>query len=184
MLPTARCQVVDTSAPHVPVSAALAHALTMGAVLIDVASLPAEHDMSHISPLRVSTMRPLALNADDPTSVHVLWTTPRCPFRRYVMRRNGWDRHHRCAVVASNALSRWFVAPRCRNKYTPIYSVCISIKRLLLQPQLHHENGGRVHRTESSWPGQHSSNRPALSFGCFCFSHHWLVNCPHAGAGP
>ena len=28
--------------------------------------------MSHISPLRVSTMRPLALNADDPMSVHVL----------------------------------------------------------------------------------------------------------------
>ena len=44
----------------------------MGAVLIDVASLPAEHNMSHISPLRVSTTRPLAINADDPMSVHVL----------------------------------------------------------------------------------------------------------------
>ena len=72
MLPTVRCKVVDTSAPRVPVSAALAQALAMGAVLIDVASLPAEHDMSHIPPLRVSTMRPLALDDADPMNVSVL----------------------------------------------------------------------------------------------------------------
>ena len=72
MLPAARCQVVDASALRVPVSAACAHTLTMGAVLIDVASLPAEHDMSHVPPLRISTMRPLALDDEDPMRVHVL----------------------------------------------------------------------------------------------------------------
>ena len=43
----------------------------MGAVLVDVGSLPAEHTMSHIPPLHVLTMRPLALDADDPMSVHI-----------------------------------------------------------------------------------------------------------------
>ena len=118
MLPTAQCQVVDASAPHVPVSAALAHAVTMGAVLIDVASLPAAHDMSQISPLHVSTMRPLAINADDPTSVHVLVDDTQMSIRAvYVARWSGWDRQHRRAW--SHALSRWFVTPRYRKKVHP-----------------------------------------------------------------
>ena len=72
MLPAARCGVVDVLALRVPPSAACAHALTMGAVLIDVASLPAEHDMSHVPPLCASAMRPLALDDADPMRVHVL----------------------------------------------------------------------------------------------------------------
>ena len=50
MLPTAQCQIADTPAPRFPVSAASAHALTMGAVLVDSGSLPAEHDTPHIPP--------------------------------------------------------------------------------------------------------------------------------------
>jgi hypothetical protein len=71
MLPTTQCQIVDVSAPRIPVSAASTHALAMGAALVDVGSLPAEHAMSHIPPLHVSTMRPLSLNADDQMSVHL-----------------------------------------------------------------------------------------------------------------
>ena len=60
MLPAARYKVVDVLALRVPPSAACAHALTMGAVLIDAASLPAERDMSHVPPLLcISAMRPL-----------------------------------------------------------------------------------------------------------------------------
>ena len=71
MLPAARCTVIDTSAPRVPLSAACAHALTMGAILIDVASLPATHDMSHVPPLCISAMRPLTFDDEDPMRVHV-----------------------------------------------------------------------------------------------------------------
>ena len=67
----------------------------MGAVLIDVASLPAEHDMSHVSPLRVSTMRPLALDDGDPMRVHVLVDDTRMSIKRYVRLRNGWHRQRR-----------------------------------------------------------------------------------------
>ena len=72
MLPAAQCEVIDTSAPRTLLSAACAQALTMGAVLIDVASLPAEHGLSHVPPLCVSAMRPLALDDEDPMRVHVL----------------------------------------------------------------------------------------------------------------
>ena len=72
MLPTAQCKVVDTSAPRILLSLACAQALAAGAVLIDIASLPTEHGMSHVPPLCVSPMRPLALDDADPLRVHVL----------------------------------------------------------------------------------------------------------------
>ena len=72
MLPTAQCNVVDTSAPRTPLSLACAQALATGAVLIDIASLPTEHGMSHVPPLCVSPMRPLALDDADPLRVHIL----------------------------------------------------------------------------------------------------------------
>ena len=72
MLPAARCGVVDVLALRVPPSAACADGLAMGAVLIDVASLPAEHGISHVPPLCISAMRPLALDDADPMRVHVL----------------------------------------------------------------------------------------------------------------
>ena len=41
----------------------------MEAILVDVGSLPLEQTMSHVPPLHVSTMRPLARDADDPMGV-------------------------------------------------------------------------------------------------------------------
>ena len=72
MLPAAPCKVVDVLALRVPPSAACAVGLAMGAVLIDVASLPAAHNIPHVPPLCISAMRPLALDDADPMRVYVL----------------------------------------------------------------------------------------------------------------
>ena len=72
MRPAAQCKIVDTSASRILLSPACAQALTTGAILIDIASLPAEHGKSHVPPLCVSPMRPLALDDADPLRVHVL----------------------------------------------------------------------------------------------------------------
>ena len=69
MLPSAQCLVVDVSASRASVSTVFTHALAMEAVVVDVGSLPVEHAISHVPPLHVSNMRPLALDADDPMSV-------------------------------------------------------------------------------------------------------------------
>jgi hypothetical protein len=69
MLSSAQCRVVDVSASRASVSTTFTRALAMEAVVVDVGSLPVEHAMSHIPPLHVSGMRPLATDDDNPMSV-------------------------------------------------------------------------------------------------------------------
>ena len=118
----------------------------MGAVLIDATSLPAEHDMSHVPPLCVSVMRPLTLDDADPMRVHVLVDDTLLSIHT-ICDTAEWMGQ---ATQTSHAPSRWFVAPRYKNKCALTYSGCTSAKQLPRQIRLPHQNGGRAHKTGSS----------------------------------
>ena len=68
MIPVSRCQIVNQAAPRprTTIPDALTRAVGIGAVLVDIGSVPTDHSLAHIPPLPVSDMRPLALEADDP----------------------------------------------------------------------------------------------------------------------
>jgi hypothetical protein len=71
ILPVSQCQIIDQTAPHLAIPGTLAHAVDIGAVLVDIASIPTDHSLAHVPPLPVSDMRPLALGTDDPLQVNV-----------------------------------------------------------------------------------------------------------------
>ena len=82
MLPTAQCQVVDASAPHVPVSAALAHAVTMGATPHSLRRTICHRYLPCMS-------QPCAPWPSTPMTRPVYtcwWTTPKCPSERCMWR--------------------------------------------------------------------------------------------------
>ena len=71
MIPVSRCQIVDQAAPRTTIPDALTRAVGIGAVLVDIGSVPTDHSLAHIPPLPVFDMRPLALETDDPLQVNM-----------------------------------------------------------------------------------------------------------------
>jgi hypothetical protein len=71
VLPTARCQLVDASSSPFVLPGAFTTAVEQGAALVNVRSLPAQHELSHVASLHIAALRPLALPADDPLQVNV-----------------------------------------------------------------------------------------------------------------
>ena len=184
MLPTARCKIVDTSAPRTPLSLACVRALDAGAILIDIASLPVKHDMSHVPPLCVSPMRPLALDDADPLRVHVM--VDGSPLSIHTICDTAEWMGHAGQTHSAGA------AP-------PLRVVCDASLQKQVHPHLlrmyldqtapaanppPHMNGGRAHKTGSSWPGRHANNWTVPSFGCLCSNHCRAARCSHTGDGP
>ena len=71
ILPVSQCQIVDQMAYRTTIPETLTRAIGMGAVLVDIGSIPTDHPLTHIPPLPISTMRPLALETDDPLRVNI-----------------------------------------------------------------------------------------------------------------
>ena len=71
ILPVSQCQTVDEVASRTTIPETLTRAIGMGAVLVDIGSIPTDHSLAHIPPLPVSSMRPMALETDDPLRVNI-----------------------------------------------------------------------------------------------------------------
>ena len=164
--------MVNQMAPRTTIPEPLTRAIGMGTVLVDIGSIPTDHSLTHIPPLPVSNMRPLALETADPLRVNILLNDTQFSIRT-VFDTMEWmgqttQVHHAWGARSLNVIYGASLQKQFHPHMLGVYLDQPELSVIDRPPQVRwsKKSDSIYARLDRSAP-----NRPALSYGSYYTNH-------------